>query len=580
MDKIKIIGQKNGSQIEIEVSKIMLGASDYLRKDNIVEAEKIINQYKQLGGNCFDTAHHYRHSDEAISEYFKRNKNRDDFIIFAKGGHPVREYPHIPRVNRNEIINDVESSLRKLNVEYLDLFALHRDDEKVDVSEIMNTLHELVIAGKIHAIGTSNWNTDRIKLANDYAQQNNLTQFTFNSPNLSLAKPIKQRWPDCISANDEMIKYHIENNIPLISWSAQASGFLSGAFTPNDRSNSEIVESFYSEKNWQRFEVAKKYAIKYNTTPITISLAWVLSQKFPTVAIIGPENIEQLNESLESLQINLNPRECDELDLKIINNIDHKIALQLYSVRKELEKDMPGTLAKVAKMGYKYVQMDGLRGNDIWEFRNELVKNDLKVVGMHIKHERFFNDIQGIMNECVIFECKNIFDKYIDEEDQNEEGYKKTRAQLHRAYDLLQNKVHIGLHNPEYDFNKKVNGLNCLDYICACEDGKYVYPELDTYWLHVAGHNIVDYMQRYTGKIELIHCKDISLEYDLHDLQNNIVPCGQGIINFKEVIKTGEKCGVKYYVIEQDCSVKEDIMKCVEQSLDYIKTIGREIFND
>ncbi len=578
MKKIKIKGIKNGNDIEIEVSNIVLGASDYLRNDNIEYAENIINRYHELGGNCFDTAHHYRHSDLAIGEYFRRNNNRENFVIFGKGGHPVREYPHIPRVNKKEIIADVEASLDKLKIEYLDLFALHRDDENVSVSEIMETLHELVLSGKILAIGTSNWRTERIIEANKYARDNGLTEFTFNSPNLSLAKPIKQRWENCYSADDEMIKWHRENNIPLLSWSSQASGFLSGAFSPEDKSNEEMVESFYCKENWQRLDLTKQFATKYNISPITLSLAWVLNQDFPTAAIIGPESIEELEDSLNALNVQLTDKECKILNLEVKTNIDNKIALQLYSVRKELEKDMPGTLKKVADIGYEYVQLDGFRGNDMWKFRDELEKNNLKVIGIHFKHDRFFSDIDGIIKESLIFDSKNIYDKYIDEEDQNVDGYKKTRNKLIEVNQKLSKyKFHIGLHNPEYDFNNQVDGVGCMDYICMPTNGNFIYPELDTYWIYVGGHNPVDYINKYSGVVDIIHCKDITDKYPKEDLVNNLVPCGKGVIDFKSIIKAGEKSGISYYVVEQDSDSRQDIFISIEESFKYLQKCGREV---
>lgn len=581
MKKIKVKGIKEGKEIDIEVSEIILGASDYLRKDNIEFAEEMIESYAKAGGNCFDTAHHYRHSDMAIGEYFKRNNNRDDFVVFAKGCHPVREYPHIPRVNRDCILNDVAASLNKLGIEYLDLFALHRDDINVSVSEIMDTLNELINLGKIRAIGTSNWELDRIIEANNYAQANGLIGFTFNSPNLSLAKPQKQRWPDCISADNEMVTWHEENNIPLLSWSAQASGFLSGAYSPEDKSNSEMVDCFYNNENWERYERTKELATTLDVKPITISLGWVINQKFPSAAIIGPETIEELEESLQALSLDINNEQYEELDLKRNNNIDSKIALQLYSVRKQLEADMVGTLKQVADMGYKYVQVDGFRGNDMFEFKTELEKNNLTVIGMHFKHDRFSNDLDGIVKEALLFDCKYIYDKYIDEEDQTKEGYIKTKENLiYAARVLSELGFHVGLHNPEYDFNNQVDNQCHMDYICNPENGIVVYPELDTYWLTVAGKEVNSYITSYKNQIDLIHCKDIDLNYDVNDLDNNLVACGKGDIDFKSVIKHGEAAGIKYYVVEQDNDSKQDIMISIKESLKYLKSIGREALNE
>lgn len=580
MEKIKVKGKKDGKNIEIEISKIILGASDYLRVDNIEYAEKIINRYAEVGGNCFDTAHHYRYSDQAIGEYFKRNGNREQFVLFAKGCHPVREYPHIPRVNKQGIIDDVNASLSKLGVEYLDLFALHRDDTKVPVSEIIDTLNNLIISGKIHAIGTSNWTLERIIEANEYAEANELIGFTFNSPNLSLAKPQKQRWPNCISADEDMVNWHQKNQIPLLSWSAQASGFLSGEYHPDNQSNSEMVECFYNRDNWQRLERTEKLANELDVHPITISLAWVINQAFPTAAIIGPEKIEELDQSLEALKLKIDKDTYKALDLKSNKQLDEKIALQLYSVRNQLEEDMAGTLKKIAKMGYKYVQMDGYRGNNMFEFKRELENNKLTVVGMHFKHSRFFDDLDGIIKEALLFGCKNIYDKYIDEEEQNKLGYVNTKNKLIEVSQKLSYLgFHVGLHNPEYDFNQVVKGQPCMDYICSPENGILIYPELDTYWITVAGKSIIEYINSYKNQIDLIHCKDIDLNYDLSDLENNLVACGKGSVDFKEVIKHGELANVKYYVVEQDCDNKQDIMVSIEESLTYLKNIGMEVLN-
>ncbi len=87
-------------------------------------------------------------------------------------------------------------------------------------------------------------------------------------------------------------------------------------------------------------------------------------------------------------------------------NIKEKLAVQLYSVRKEMERDLEGTLRKIHEIGFHYVQLDGMRGNDSREVRCLLQKYELKVIGMHIKHDRFMNDLDGIIEEAYFFDCK------------------------------------------------------------------------------------------------------------------------------------------------------------------------------
>lgn len=316
MRYITVKGQKDGQVIDIKVSSLLMGSGDFLRIDNMEFAAPVLDKFIELGGNAFDTARHYRHSEKALRAWMEERNNRGDLIIFTKGCHPVREFPDTPRVNPESIIEDLNTSLEMLGTDHVEMFALHRDDVTQPVGPIMETLDKLVKEGKIYAIGVSNWELDRIIEANEYARENGLTEFTFNSPNLSLAKCLKPRWPDCVSANEEMIKWHEKNGMALISWSSQAGGFFSGKFTPDYLENQEMVDVFYCEENWERFERAKKLAKGNNVTPIQISLAYVVNQKFPTAAAIGPEKMEELESSYKGSTIKLSEEEIDWLDLR------------------------------------------------------------------------------------------------------------------------------------------------------------------------------------------------------------------------------------------------------------------------
>ena len=174
-------------------------------------------------------------------------------------------------------------------------------------------------------------------------------------------------------------------------------------------------------------------------------------------------------------------------------------AAQLYSVRKDLEKNLENTLKEIKSMGYDYVQMDGMRGNDPEEFAQLLKKYELEVIGMHIKHDRFENDLDGIIKESYLFDCKTIYDKYIDDEDQNYEGYVKTKKVLiDAAYALSPLGFEIGLHCPEYDYNNEIDGRNVLDYITDPVHGVCIYAEPDTYWMSIAGKDPLEECQLYT----------------------------------------------------------------------------------
>lgn len=301
--------------IKKPVSELIMG-TDYFTPDIIDKVTEVLNDYIEIGGNTIDTAYIYAggKSEEAIGIWMEENKRRDDVLILTKGGHPNQNGP---QVNRQAINQELETSLERLRTDYIDLYALHRDDPSVPVGEILEILNEHVEAGRIGAFGGSNWSKERLQEANDYAVKHGLVGFTYSSPNLSLAKAIEPYWADCISVDNETLAWHEETGLPIFSWSSQARGFFTGRFTPEDRSNKDLVRVFYNDENWERYRRAEQLAKEKGVETIQISLAYVLNQSFPTAAIIGPQNKQEMLSCKEATNITLTDDEVKWLDLRI-----------------------------------------------------------------------------------------------------------------------------------------------------------------------------------------------------------------------------------------------------------------------
>ena len=285
-----------------------------LYPNNMEQAYEILDGYVELGGNTLDTAHQYEGSEEVVGKWLERTNKRNEIQILTKGAHPDDGEPG-NRVRPESINKDLYESLNRLKTDYVDFYALHRDDPEVEVGPIMEALNEHIIAGMIHSIGVSNWSEERIAEANEYASKNRLHGFTFSSPNLSLAKLNEPMWPGSISVDKGGIQWHSETQMPLFSWSSQAGGFFSGRFSPEDRSNEDMVRVYYSSDNWERYNRACQLAVERNVQPIQISLAYVVNQPFPTAAIIGPQTKQELFSSVNGAAILLSQAEMDWLDL-------------------------------------------------------------------------------------------------------------------------------------------------------------------------------------------------------------------------------------------------------------------------
>ncbi|OBZ09488.1 aldo/keto reductase [Bacillus sp. FJAT-26390] len=314
MKTIQIQASQNGQPIVKSCSQLIMGSTNFLRADDMDYIHEMFGAYLAAGGNTFDTAHQYDDCEQKIGRWLEETGKREQVNIMTKGAHPDDGEPG-NRVNAKAINKDVLESLERLRTSYIDLYALHRDDPSVEVGPIMEALNAHVEAGRIHAIGASNWSHERIQEANDYAKTHGLIGFTFSSPNLSLAKCRIPRWPGSISAGQEMIEWHQSNNLPLLSWSSQAGGFFSGRYTPDNLEDEEMVDVYYTADNWERYRRATELANSKGASAIQIALAYVLHQTYPTAALIGPERLPELQSSLQGMSIPLTENEIKWLDL-------------------------------------------------------------------------------------------------------------------------------------------------------------------------------------------------------------------------------------------------------------------------
>lgn len=296
-----------------KVSKLVMGSGG-LMPERFEHVCTMLDTFVEIGGTTIDTAFIYAggKSEQAIGMWVTERRNRKEMNIWTKGAHHDNNGP---RVNKQAIYDELMISLDRLQTDYVDLYALHRDDTNVPVGTIIEILNEHVEAGRMLALGASNWTHQRLQEANDYAAQHGLIGFAFNSPNLSLAKAAAPYWAGCVSADADTCAWHEKTQMPLLSWSSQARGFFSGRFAPDVEANADMVRVYYNEGNWERLRRVELLAKQKGVAPIQISLAYVLNQPFPACAIIGPENVQELLSCNEAAGIVLTRDELDWLDL-------------------------------------------------------------------------------------------------------------------------------------------------------------------------------------------------------------------------------------------------------------------------
>ncbi len=310
--------------IPAKLSRIVQGTV-MISSDDQDAANTLLDAVYEHGGRTFDTAHGYGGGacERALGAWIASRGVRDEVVILGKGAHP---YDGRKRVTPEDITSDLNESLERMGVDVIDLYVLHRDNPELPVGPIVEILNEHQRAGKIRQFGGSNWTTERIGEANQYAAEHGLNPFTVSSPNYSLAQQRKAPWEGCISISGESgtseRAWYIAQGMPVIPWSSLAGGFFSGRF---DRRNLDTfteyldllaVESYCFEENFQRLDRVKETAEHYDASIAQVALAWVLDGPMNTFPIVGSRTPEEFAANAAALDLKLTPQEVAWIDLQ------------------------------------------------------------------------------------------------------------------------------------------------------------------------------------------------------------------------------------------------------------------------
>jgi aryl-alcohol dehydrogenase-like predicted oxidoreductase len=299
-------------QLKRDVSRLGLG-SDWFSPERKDEVFAVLDAFHAAGGNLIDTGEVYGggKSERTLGDWVAARGNRSQVVILDKGCHHP-QYPFGPEAMRESITRCLE----KLQTDYLDLWAFHRDNPEEPVGPLLDTLNGEVEAGRIRAFGCSNWSTARVAEANEYAAGHGMMGLAFASPNVSLAIPREPFWEGCTHATEEDLAWHAKTGLPLVAWSSQGRGFFLDRSGPGDQSDPDVVRVYHTPDNFERLARARKLAADKGVTAIQIALAYVLNLPAPTLALIGPHTVDELASSTAALEIALSDAEMAWLALK------------------------------------------------------------------------------------------------------------------------------------------------------------------------------------------------------------------------------------------------------------------------
>ncbi|HVY49966.1 MAG TPA: aldo/keto reductase [Devosia sp.] len=274
-------------------------------------ASILLDAFFEAGGNLYDTAFVYGagKTETLFGEWHTSRGVREEVVLIGKGAHSPLCYPDV-------IGKQLTQSLDRLKTDYVDVYFMHRDNTDVPVGEFVDAMDAEVRKGRIRGIfGGSNWTEARMQEAIDYARKNGKQAPGALSNNFALAEMINPIWAGCISASDASYKAWLtKNQIPNFSWSSQARGFFTDRAGRDKRDNPELVNTWYSDRNFARRDRAVELARKLGASPIHIALAYVLAQPFPSIPLIGPRRLDELDDSIKALSLSLTPEQVKWLE--------------------------------------------------------------------------------------------------------------------------------------------------------------------------------------------------------------------------------------------------------------------------
>jgi aryl-alcohol dehydrogenase (NADP+) len=297
----------------LKVSRVCLGAMTYGTpkwRTWVLDEEAsrpFVKRAIELGINFFDTADMYSEgvSEEVLGRALKDFTARDQVVIATKAFHPARSSPgpNDRGLSRKHLFDAIDGSLRRLGVDYVDLYQIHRFDFSTPIEETLCALHDIVRAGKARYVGASSmsaWQFAKMLYTSD---RHGWTRFTAMQNHYNLVYREEER---------EMLPLCREEGIGVIPWSPLARGFLAGNRRKGDFGDTSRAKTdefahrlYYADSDFTVADRVVELAGRHGVTPTMIALAWVLAQPEVTAPIVGASKLAHLEDAVNALNVRL-----------------------------------------------------------------------------------------------------------------------------------------------------------------------------------------------------------------------------------------------------------------------------------
>jgi aryl-alcohol dehydrogenase-like predicted oxidoreductase len=305
----------------LKISRIALGMMTYgsskwrpwiLDED---AAKPIVRRAIEGGINLFDTADMYSGgASEVVTGRLLRDLQvaRDKAVVATKVFFPVGDDPNQKGLSRKHVLHAIDDSLRRLQLDYVDLYQIHRYDYDTPIEETMEVLHEVVKAGKARYIGASSMYAWQFAQMQYTADLRGWTRFASMQNHYNIVYREEER---------EMIPFCIDEGVGIIPWSPLARGFIAGNRSRNEKSGETTraqsddyaQKMYYQPADYDIVDRITDVAKQRGVSNAQIALAWLLHQPGVTAPIIGASKLEHLDDLLKAIELKLSDEELKSL---------------------------------------------------------------------------------------------------------------------------------------------------------------------------------------------------------------------------------------------------------------------------
>ena len=301
----------------IEVSPLCFGGNVFGWTADEATSFKLLDRFSESGFNFIDTADVYSRwvpgnqggeSETILGKWLSQGGRRDQVVIATKCG--LEMGPNEKGLSRQYIVKAVERSLKRLQVERIDLYQAHTDDDQTPLDETLEAFGKLIEQGKVRAIGASNYSGRRLQEALEVSRRHGFPVYVSLQPLYNLA--------DRSGYELDLEPVCEKNGLAVIPYYSLAAGFLTGKYRSGDdltdKARGKTVEKYLNERGERILTALDEVAARYHTIPAKVALAWLLARPSITAPIVSATSLKQLDEILDSTRLKLDGDAVSQLN--------------------------------------------------------------------------------------------------------------------------------------------------------------------------------------------------------------------------------------------------------------------------